>query len=142
MYIYFIVGYETHAIRQFEEYYFSRNKRYIKLLDHSSRRNMDPQTIPIILTCIGPLITLLIYQWKVNADTKKTLDGISLLLYDRTILHKLIAHLAMDDPQASAKERRMLEKRIGKIEGILHLLASKSELERIIDEDISSIRKE
>jgi hypothetical protein len=48
----------------------------------------------------------------------------------------------MDDPQASAKERRMLEKRIGKIEGILHLLASKSELERIIDEDISSIGKE
>ena len=100
---------------------------------------MQSQIIPIILACTGPLVTLLVYQWKVMSETRKTLNAMGALIYDHTILKKLFLHLVMDDPQASAKERRMLEKRINRIEDIIELLASKNHLEKLIDAKISSI---
>ena len=109
------------------------------LLFYFYRRRMQSEIIPIILACISPLVTLLIYQWKVMSETRKTLNAMGLLIYDRTVLKKLFLHLVMDDPQASAKERRMLEKRISRIEDIIKLLASKNRLQKLIDAKISSI---
>ncbi len=62
-----------------------------------------------------------------------------LLLYDRSVLEKLILHLAMDDPKLAAKERAMLEKRIIKIEGVLKLLVSKGRLERVLEDEVKTL---
>ncbi len=102
---------------------------------------MDSQTIAIVFAVLGPPMTLLVYQWKVISETKRTLNTIELLVHDRAIFKKLLMHLTTDDPQISAKERRTLEKRIERIEDIMQLLASKKNINKLIDAKISAFKK-
>jgi hypothetical protein len=109
--------------------------------------------VSTILACVGPLLTLLVYQWKVIGDQRrshekemseinKTLDTVGTLIYDRDVMKKLIVHLAMDDPGATAEAIRELNKRTAKLEDIMVLLRSKKHLQQLIDGKINTLVKD
>jgi hypothetical protein len=91
--------------------------------------------IPTILAFLGPLVTLLVYQWKNNRDTRKILDKMGVLLYDHDVLKRLYVHLTLDDPVSAASERNELRSRIEKMENFLRLLCSKRHIEDLIAEE-------
>ena len=92
-------------------------------------------TIPTILALLGPLVTLLVYQWKNSRDTRKRLDQMGVLLYNHDVLRRLFIHLTLDDPESAANERNELKCRIEKVENLLKLLCSKRRIEDLISEE-------
>ena len=100
---------------------------------------IDSQTISIVLACLGPLLTLLVYQWTSGRKTRKVLDQMSVLLYDHDVLKKLFIHITMDNPVAAAEERSRLEKRIEKLETVFRLLCSRNRIEESIIKEIRAL---
>ena len=102
---------------------------------------IDESSISFVVACLGPILTLLVYQWKHYRDTDAVLNKMGVLLYDREMIQKLIVHLAAEDPIQAGEERRKLEKRIAEIEEVLRLLASKDNLEKLIAQRASLLGK-
>lgn len=113
---------------------------------------MDSETVSILLACVGPLVTILVYQWKEMGDERqthdremdeinKTLNVVGTLIYDRDIMKKLMMHLAMEDPGATVEAIRELEKRTTKLEDILTMIGSKNRLQRVIEGKINTLKE-
>jgi hypothetical protein len=114
---------------------------------------MDIEAISLLLSVLGPLIAIQVHQWKLNSDQRKeivekqkqideidkTVQIVATLIYDRETARKLMVHLAMENPGEVSKVIRDIEKRLNKIEDILQLMASKRNLEKIIDGKIRTI---
>jgi len=93
---------------------------------------------------ISVLLTIIAYQWKVGHEQTKTLQALSILVQEPGVLSRIYAHVLMEDPAATAKERFRLEQRMKRVEEIIELLATKRKnartIQQLIDHKIDEIQ--